>query len=116
MSEENILQFDTQGLVPAVVQDANTGDVLVMAYMNRQALENTYRTGRITFWSRSRAELWVKGETSGNWLNLVSIHKNCEANSLLVMAIPEGPTCHTGHATCYYRELDPLADLPGGNA
>ena len=111
MSEESIIHFDDKGLVPTVVQDADSGAVLVLAWMNRESIAHSYRTGHVTFWSRSRNELWEKGATSGNWLTLVSIHKNCEANSFLVKARPVGPTCHTGHDSCYYRELDPATDL-----
>lgn len=112
MSERTELTFDAEGLIPAVVQDADSGAVLVLAWMNGEALRRTLATGRVTFWSRSRGELWEKGATSGNTLALVSIAKNCEANSLLVRARPSGPTCHTGNATCYYRPLEP-GDLPG---
>lgn len=112
MSEESLLSFDPNGLIPAVVQDAETQEVLVLAWMNRQSIAHTYATGRVTFWSRSRKELWEKGSTSGNRLDLVSISKNCDANSLLVKARPSGPTCHTGNASCFYRELDPARDLP----
>ncbi|MBK6560701.1 phosphoribosyl-AMP cyclohydrolase [Candidatus Amarobacter glycogenicus] len=113
MSEESVLSFDSAGLIPAVVQDARSGEVLMLGFMNRESIARTYRTGLVTFWSRSRDELWEKGATSGNRLHLVSIHKNCEANSLLVVARPEGPTCHTGNSTCYYRELDLGRDLEG---
>ena len=112
MSEESLLSFDPDGLIPAVVQDAETQEVLVLAWMNRESIAHTYATGRVTFWSRSRKELWEKGSTSGNRLHLVSISKNCDANSLLVKARPSGPTCHTGNASCFYRELDPARDLP----
>ena len=112
MSEESLLSFDPNGLIPAVVQDAETQEVLVLAWMNRESIAHTYATGRVTFWSRSRKELWEKGATSGNRLDLVSIAKNCDANSLLVKARPSGPTCHTGNASCFYRELDPARDLP----
>jgi len=112
MAEENVIRFDEKGLIPAVVQHADTGEVLVLAWMNRESIEHTYRTGHVTFWSRSRGELWEKGATSGNYLDLVSISKNCEANSLLVKARPQGPTCHTGHDSCYYRSFDPATDLP----
>ncbi len=112
MSEETILSFDAEGLIPAVVQDADSAEVLVLAWMNRESLAHTYATGRVTFWSRSRKELWEKGATSGRTLELVSINKNCEANSLLVRARPSGPTCHTGNVSCYYRDLDPAADIP----
>lgn len=112
MSEESSLSFDPDGLIPAVVQDAETQEVLVLAWMNRESIAHTYATGRVTFWSRSRKELWEKGATSGNRLDLVSIAKNCDANSLLVKVRPSGPTCHTGNASCFYRELDPARDLP----
>lgn len=111
MSEESSLTFDADGLIPAVVQDAGNGAVLMLGWMNRESLARTYQSGLVTFWSRSRAEIWEKGATSGNRLHLVSIAKNCEANSLLVRARPEGPTCHTGNDTCYYRDLDPASDI-----
>jgi phosphoribosyl-ATP pyrophosphohydrolase/phosphoribosyl-AMP cyclohydrolase len=79
--------------------------------MNRESIECTYRTGLVTFWSRTRDELWEKGATSGNQLQLVAISKNCEANSLLVRARPTGPACHTGKSNCFYRELDPVNDI-----
>jgi len=112
LSERETIEFDSAGLIPAVVQDADSGEVLVLAWMNRQSIAHTYDSGHVTFWSRSRNELWEKGATSGNWLDLVSIRKNCEANSFLVTARPAGPTCHTGNRSCYYREFDPTADLP----
>lgn len=93
------------GLVPAVVQDAATKDVLMLGFMNRAALEKTIREGSVTFWTRSRQKLWTKGETSGNVLKFVSLRINCNEDSLLVMAEPVGATCHTGHPTCYYREV-----------
>ncbi len=93
------------GLVPAVVQDADTKDVLMLGFMNRAALEKTLREGKVTFWTRSRQKLWTKGETSGNTLNFVSLRINCNDDSLLVLARPIGATCHTGHPTCYYREV-----------
>lgn len=112
MADQDVIRFDEKGLIPAVVQDADTGEVLVLAWMNRESIEHTYRTGRVTFWSRSRNELWEKGATSGNYLELVGIYKNCEANSFLVKARPKGPTCHTGNRSCYYRPFDPAVDLP----
>ena len=93
------------GLVPTVVQDAETKDVLMIGFMNRDALEKTLRSGLVTFWTRSRQKLWTKGETSGNTLNFVSLRVNCNDDSLLVLARPIGATCHTGHPTCYYREV-----------
>jgi phosphoribosyl-AMP cyclohydrolase len=112
VSEVERLTFGPDGLVPVVVQDADTGEVLILAYMNAEALRRTLETGLVTFWSRSRRQLWQKGETSGNTLALVAIYKNCEANSLLIRARPAGPACHTGNATCYYRPLEPATDLP----
>ena len=111
MSEAITVTFDASGLVPAIVQDVDTGEVLVLAWMNREAIAHTYASGHVTFWSRSRNELWEKGATSGNYLELGSIAKNCEANSLLVRARPLGPTCHTGHKSCYYRDFEPGRDL-----
>ena len=102
------IQWDKSedGLVPAVVQDAHTKDVLMLGFMNRAALEKTLREGSVTFWTRSRQKLWTKGETSGNVLRYVALRVNCNDDSLLVLAEPIGATCHTGHPTCYYREAD----------
>jgi phosphoribosyl-AMP cyclohydrolase len=111
MGEANTITFDANGLIPAVVQDADSKEVLVLAWMNRESIAHTYKTGHVTFWSRSRNELWEKGATSGSFLDLVSIEKNCEANSFLVRARPAGPTCHTGNSSCYYRNFDPATDL-----
>jgi len=102
------LEFDEKGLVPAVVQEADTNEVLMMGFMNADALRATYEKGLVTFWSRSRQELWTKGDTSGNRLRLDKIFFNCEDNSLLVKARLEGDAvCHTGNRTCYFRELEP---------
>ncbi len=102
------LRFDDRGLVPAVVQEADTGEVLMIGFMNAEALQATYDKGLVTFWSRSRDALWTKGDTSGNRLRLVSIFYNCEENSLLVKARLEGDAvCHTGNRTCFFRELAP---------
>ncbi len=103
--------FDKDGLVPAVVQDEATNQVLMLGFMNRESLDRTLDSGHVTFWSRSRQELWEKGLTSGNFLNTIKVAYNCEENSLLVTARPEGPTCHTGNQTCYFRDLDPAKDL-----
>ena len=94
------------GLVPAVVQDAETKDVLMLGFMNRAALKKTLREGKVTFWTRSRQKLWTKGETSGNVLEFVSLRINCNDDSLLVLARPIGATCHTGHPTCYFRQVE----------
>jgi phosphoribosyl-ATP pyrophosphohydrolase/phosphoribosyl-AMP cyclohydrolase len=89
------------GLLPAVVQDAASGAVLMLGYMNREALAQTLATGRVTFYSRSRRALWVKGETSGNWLQLRSLGPDCDGDAILVQAAPEGPTCHAGTPSCF---------------
>jgi phosphoribosyl-ATP pyrophosphohydrolase/phosphoribosyl-AMP cyclohydrolase len=94
------------GLVPAIVQDAHTKEVLMLGFMNRAALEKTITEGHVTFWTRSRGKLWTKGETSGNVLRFVSLRINCNDDSLLILAEPVGATCHTGHPTCYYQEAD----------
>jgi len=93
--------FDEKGLVPAIVQDPTTGAVLMLAYMDREALEATVRTREIHFHSRSRGTLWKKGETSGNLLHLIDLSVDCDGDALLVKAHPAGPTCHTGEATCF---------------
>ncbi len=95
------------GLVPAIIQDAATRNVLMLGYMNREAYEKTAATGRVTFYSRSRRCLWTKGETSGNFLNVVSMAADCDNDTLLVKAVPEGPTCHKGTDTCWGEENTP---------
>lgn len=94
------------GLVPAIIQDANTKTVLMLGYMNEEALEKTIKTKKVTFWSRSRQCLWTKGETSGNFLNLVSISEDCDNDTLLVKVHPCGPTCHKGTDTCWAESND----------
>jgi phosphoribosyl-AMP cyclohydrolase len=90
------IKFDASGLVPGVVQDAHSGQVLMVGYLNEESLALTRATGRVHFWSRSRRELWEKGATSGNYLNVVDIALDCDADALLITAEPEGPACHTG--------------------
>ena len=101
------------GLVPAIIQDPTTGKVLMLGYMNQEAYEKTMATGKVTFYSRSRQCLWTKGETSGNYLHLVSISVDCDNDTLLVKATPDGPTCHTGTDTCWgeKNEINPLLFL-----
>ncbi len=102
MTTTNEIDFDKgDGLVPAIVQDASTGKVLMLGYMNREAYEKTVAAGLVTFFSRSRNCLWTKGETSGNYLRMVSIAVDCDGDALLVKAKPDGPTCHTGTDTCW---------------
>lgn len=95
------LRYDDRGLIPCVVQDNLTGAVLMVAWMNAEAVNLTTTTGDVHFWSRSRNELWRKGATSGSTLHLVSITQDCDADTLLVRAVPAGPTCHTGESTCF---------------
>jgi phosphoribosyl-ATP pyrophosphohydrolase/phosphoribosyl-AMP cyclohydrolase len=101
-----------EGLAPAIVQDDTTLRVLMLGYMNRQALDNTLSTGRVTFWSRSRNRLWTKGEESGNVLELRSIAIDCDHDTLLVKAHPTGPVCHTGADTCWTERNHPAGFLP----
>jgi phosphoribosyl-ATP pyrophosphohydrolase/phosphoribosyl-AMP cyclohydrolase len=99
------LDFDkTGGLVPAVIQDELTGQVLMLGYMNREALDKTREEGLVTFFSRSKNRLWTKGETSGNTLQVRSITRDCDADSLLIKVMPKGPTCHTGTTSCFGEE------------
>lgn len=100
------IKFDTRGLVPAVVQDASTNEVLMMAYMNAESLRLTLERGETYFWSRSRGELWHKGETSGNSQKVLEILVDCDADTLLIRVQPMGPACHTGERTCFYRQLE----------
>lgn len=95
------LKYDEKGLIPAVVQDARTNQVLMMAWMNQESLEMTLSEGRTCFWSRSRQELWRKGETSGNTQWVVSISADCDGDTLLVKVIPDGPACHLGTTSCF---------------
>jgi len=112
---ENLDWEKVDGLMPAIVQDAGTGRALMLGYMNRDALEKTRATGHVTFFSRSKQRLWTKGETSGNTLELVDVHADCDRDTLLVLAVPHGPTCHLGTDTCWGDEVNPsvgfLAEL-----
>ncbi|WP_328705858.1 phosphoribosyl-AMP cyclohydrolase [Erythrobacter rubeus] len=103
-------KFDSGGLLTAVVVDAESNEVLVVAFMNAEALAKTRESGRVHFWSRSRGELWLKGETSGNYLNVEEILVDCDQDALVIRAKADGPTCHTGARSCFYRRLDPEAD------
>ena len=108
MNCELNIDFDKcGGLVPAIIQDAQTKVVLMLGYMNQEALKKTKETGLVTFFSRSRQCLWTKGETSGNYLHLVDIKVDCDNDTLLVQATPDGPTCHTGTDTCWGEENKP---------
>ena len=99
------LKFDEKRLIPAVVQDFYTKEVLTVAYMNRESLDITLREGKTCFWSRSRGELWRKGETSGNYQRVVSIKADCDADALVVEVIKDGPACHTGAESCFFQSI-----------
>ena len=103
-------KFDSTGLLTAVIVDAASREVLVVAFMNAEALQHTRETGKVHFWSRSRSSLWMKGETSGNVLNVREIRVDCDQDALVIHAEPAGPTCHTGAQSCFYRELNPDAE------
>lgn len=100
------LRWDEQGLIPAVVQDAVTQQVLMVAYMNAESLQRTLESGETVFWSRSRRELWHKGATSGNVQKVREIRVDCDADTLLILVDPAGPACHTGETSCFYRTLE----------
>ena len=99
-------KFDANGLITAVCTDADTGEVLMLAHMNSEALEITLKTGKATFWSRSRQALWVKGESSGNVLHIVDMRIDCDQDAIWIIAKPQGPTCHTGARSCFYRRIN----------
>ena len=108
------LKFDEKGLIPAIAQDADTGEVLMMGYMNEEALRRTLSSGEVWFYSRSRQELWHKGETSGNRIEVRSVWKDCDSDTILVMAQPTGPVCNTDNKTCFFQELIEQ-DVEAGN-
>jgi len=99
------LKFDEKGLIPAIAQDADSGEVLMLGYMNREALRRTLTSGEVWFYSRSRQELWHKGETSGNIIKVRSVWKDCDSDTIMVKGKPTGPVCHTGNRTCFFQEL-----------
>jgi phosphoribosyl-ATP pyrophosphohydrolase/phosphoribosyl-AMP cyclohydrolase len=111
----NDLKFDANGLIPAVIQDARTGEVLTLAYMNQESLDRTRESGETWLWSRSRNELWHKGATSGNTQRVVAITEDCDSDALVVSVIPNGPACHTGARSCFAgtppRTLDRLMSV-----
>ena len=100
------LKFDSNGLLTAVAQDIDTGQVLIVAMMDAQAVALTLKTRQAHFWSRSRGELWLKGETSGNVLDVQGIKIDCDRDAVLLLVIPRGPACHTGNTSCFYTDLD----------
>ena len=102
-----MLKYDEKGLMPVIIQDANNDEILMFAFMNAESLRLTLEKGTVWFWSRSRQELWNKGATSGNYLTVREIWKDCDEDVLLIKADPAGPVCHTGNRSCFYRNLDP---------
>ena len=100
------LGFDSRGLIPAITQDANTKVVLMLAWMNKEALAKTITTGNVTYWSRSRNQLWVKGETSGHTQELVSLSFDCDGDAVLCLVNQTGAACHTGRKNCFYLKVD----------
>lgn len=103
---EFLPRFDANGLLSAIAVDSKSNDVLMLAFMNAEALAKTRETGRAHFYSRSRKTLWLKGETSGNILNVEEIRVDCDQDALVLMVRPDGPACHTGERSCFYRRLD----------
>lgn len=99
------LKYDTNGLIPCIAQDAASGEVLMMAWMNAESVAKTLETGKVTYWSRSRAEFWVKGESSGHLQRLVELRIDCDRDCLLALVEQTGPACHTNRRTCFYTAL-----------
>jgi phosphoribosyl-AMP cyclohydrolase len=100
-----MLKFDKNGLIPVIIQDAKDNEILMLGYANKESLKLTLDTGEVWFYSRSRQELWHKGETSGNVIKWKSLHKDCDGDTILIKAIPAGPVCHTGNRSCFFDEF-----------
>lgn len=109
--ESTTLKFDNRGLIPAIAQDASSGDVLMMAWMNAEAVDRTLQTGNVTYWSRSRQAFWVKGETSGHVQKLVSLAVDCDRDCILIKIRQTGPACHTGRQSCFYTDVTSGAEV-----
>ncbi|MCU9837559.1 phosphoribosyl-AMP cyclohydrolase [Ruegeria sp. WL0004] len=109
--DASTLKYDTNGLVPAIAQDAATGEVLMMAWMNQQAVERTLASGRVTYWSRSRQSFWIKGESSGHVQELVDLRVDCDRDCLLVTVRQTGPACHTNRRSCFYTAVRDGAEV-----
>jgi len=105
------LRFNKDGLIPAIVQDFNTKKVLMVAYMNEEAFEKTVSTKKATFYSRSRKKIWVKGEESGNFLDVVEVRIDCDEDTILLLVNPKGPACHMGYESCFYRRFEEDGNL-----
>ncbi len=106
-----MIQLDANGLIPAVAQDAASGEVIMLGYMNPGSLKRTLEGGEVWFYSRSRSDLWHKGEVSGNYLRLVSASLDCDGDTILLRVTPDGPICHTGNATCFFTPLDEVPEF-----
>jgi phosphoribosyl-AMP cyclohydrolase / phosphoribosyl-ATP pyrophosphohydrolase len=115
MPEEQAIRFDENGLVPCVAQDWRSGEVLTVAYMSRESLRLTEESREVHFWSRSREEIWRKGETSGNVLRLRQLRYDCDADAIVALVEPTGPACHTGERSCFYRDLAGGAPEPAAH-
>ena len=100
------VKFDDKGLVPAICQDAVTGEILMMAWMNRESLAKTLKEGKACYWSRSRQKLWLKGESSGHVQRVIDLRIDCDADCVLIRVEQEGPACHTGYRSCFYRRVE----------
>ena len=111
MFDPATLRYDAHGLIPAIAQDAANGDVLMMAWMNAEAVARTLETGRVTYWSRSRQSFWVKGETSGHVQKLVEMRVDCDRDTLLVLIEQTGPACHTNRRSCFFTALRDGAEV-----
>lgn len=111
MKLSECVAFDSDGLIPAIIQHHQTGQVLMLGYMNRESLDATIDGGRVCFWSRSRQEFWRKGDTSGNYLHVKEIRLDCDGDTLLLKCAPDGPTCHTGETSCFYRKVEKDHDI-----
>jgi len=105
------LKYDANGLIPAIAQEAETGEVLMMAWMNAEAVARTLETGRVTYWSRSRQAFWIKGETSGHVQDLVEMRVDCDSDCLLLLIRQTGPACHTNRRSCFYRAVREGAEI-----
>ena len=111
MTLDKCIKLDANGLIAAIIQHHETGDVLMVGYMNQESLSRTLSEQKAWFWSRSRQKLWLKGETSKNFLHVVEIRVDCDADALLLKCRPDGPTCHTGETSCFYRTVQSNGEL-----
>ena len=109
-NKQGKIVLNDKGIIPAICQDSSTGEVLVLAYMNPESIKATIETGDVVFYSRSRSELWHKGETSGNYMRVESVLVDCDSDTLLIKVRPEGPSCHTGNTTCFFQALPASPD------